>query len=134
MADGAVPIDLSAWGAKGRLGFGFMRPPTRVDGSVDLGQARDMVDAFLDAGFNYFDVARPYVGGACEQVLHECLTSRHPRGSYVLVDKLSAQCFQAEADIRPLIKSQLAACEAVCPQHLPIRELLRQVAAEFEQG
>ena len=24
-------------------------------------------------------------------------------------------------------------CESVCPQHLPIRELLRQVAAEFEK-
>jgi predicted aldo/keto reductase-like oxidoreductase len=23
-------------------------------------------------------------------------------------------------------------CERVCPQHLPIRELLKQVAAEFE--
>ena len=25
-------------------------------------------------------------------------------------------------------------CEAACPQHLPIRQLLQDVAAEFEKG
>ena len=38
------------------------------------------------------------------------LTSRYPRDRYILTDKLTANYFKTEADIRPLFESQLAAC------------------------
>ena len=41
--------------------FGFMRLPMK-DGGIDLAQTSEMVDAFLDAGFNYFDTAHGYLG------------------------------------------------------------------------
>lgn len=94
---------------KKNFGFGCMRPPMKGE-EVDTEQFCRMVDAFLAAGFNYFDTARPYVNGKSENVLRECLTSRHPRESYVLTDKLSGSLFRQEADIRPLFDSQLAAC------------------------
>ena len=61
-------------------------------------------------GFNYFDTAHVYHSGNSETALRTCLTSRYPRESYVLVDKLSGSCFQTEEDIRPLFATQLEAC------------------------
>lgn len=69
-----------------------------------------MVDAFLDAGFNYFDTARGYLDGKSERAIKTCLSSRHPRERYILTDKLTGNYFKKQEDIRPLFESQLAAC------------------------
>lgn len=86
-----------------------MRLPMK-DGEVDTEETCRMVDAFLDAGFNYFDTAHGYIQGKSEKALKECLTSRHPRDSYILTDKLTNAFFKKESDIRPLFESQLEAC------------------------
>ena len=39
---------------KKNFGFGCMRLPM-IGEEVDIEQTKQMVDAFLDAGFNYFD-------------------------------------------------------------------------------
>ena len=96
--------------AHGKLGFGAMRLPLLENGSVDTATFSQMVDAYLAAGFNYFDTARVYLKGQSETALAECLTSRRPRDSYFLVDKLTGGCFERREDIRPLIESQLASC------------------------
>ena len=80
--------------------FGYMRLPMK-DGEVDTAETCRMVDAFLDAGFNYFDTAHGYLQGKSELALKDCLTSRYPRDRYVLTDKLTANFFKTEADIRP---------------------------------
>lgn len=94
---------------KKNFGFGCMRLPMK-DGEVDISETTRMVDAFLEAGFNYFDTAHGYLQGKSETALKECLTSRYPREDYILTDKLTANFFQTEADIRPLLESQLEAC------------------------
>lgn len=94
---------------KRNFGFGCMRLPMQGE-EVDLAQTKQMVDEFLAQGFNYFDTAHGYIGGRSETALRTCLTSRYPRESYVLTDKLSGGYFEAEADIRPLFARQLAAC------------------------
>ena len=94
---------------KKNFGFGFMRLPMK-DGEIDLTETSKMVDAFLDAGFNYFDTAHGYLQGKSETALKACLTSRYPRSSYVLTDKLTANFFKTEADIRPCFADQLNAC------------------------
>jgi predicted aldo/keto reductase-like oxidoreductase len=94
---------------KKNFGFGCMRFPTKGE-EVDIEAVKEMVDAFLDAGFQYFDTARPYHGGNSERVLKEALTSRYPRERYLLTDKLSPTCFETEADIRPFFQSQLERC------------------------
>ena len=94
---------------KKNFGFGCMRLPMNGE-SVNLEETGRMVDAFLEAGFNYFDTAHGYLQGESEKALKACLTSRYPRESYVLTDKLTGSFFKSEADIRPLFESQLEAC------------------------
>ena len=94
---------------KKNFGFGMMRLPM-VGEEVDMEMVKTMTDAFLAAGFNYFDTAHPYIKGKSEQAVKQCLTSRYPRESYVLANKLSGSCFKEEAEIRPLFQSQLEAC------------------------
>ena len=94
---------------KKNFGFGCMRLPMK-DGAVDNAEMCEMVDTFLNNGFNYFDTAHGYVGGKSEIALRDCLTSRHPRESYILTDKLTNFFFKKQEDIRPLFESQLKAC------------------------
>ena len=94
---------------KKKFGFGFMRLPMQGE-EVDIPETTKMVDAFLGAGFNYFDTAHGYLQGKSELALRECLTSRYPRDRYVLTDKLTENFFKTEADIRPVFESQLEAC------------------------
>ena len=94
---------------KGNFGFGCMRFPMK-DGEVDTIEVCKMVDAFIDAGFNYFDTAHGYLSGKSELALRDCLTSRYPRESYLLTNKLSSPHFEKESDIRPLFEEQLKAC------------------------
>lgn len=91
------------------FGFGCMRLPM-VGEDVDIEQTKQMVDCFLEQGFNYFDTAHGYLQGKSELALKECLTSRYPREDYVLTNKLSGSYFKKEEDIRPFFESQLAAC------------------------
>ena len=94
---------------KKNFGFGCMRFPMK-DGEVDIEETKRMIDAFLEAGFNYFDTAHGYLSEKSETALRECLTSRYPRESYVLTNKLSSNYFKTEADIRPMFEKQLEAC------------------------
>lgn len=64
-------------GVKKNFGFGCMRLPMK-DGEVDIDETNRMVDAFLDAGFNYFDTAHGYLQGKSETALKTCLTDRYP--------------------------------------------------------
>lgn len=94
---------------KKNFGFGMMRLPM-VGEDVNIPQVIKMVDAFMAAGFNYFDTAHGYLNHKSELAVRECLTSRYPRDRFVLTDKLSIHYFQTEDDIRPLFQKQLDAC------------------------
>ncbi len=93
----------------GRLGFGCMRLPLK-DGKIDDAEFSKMVDMFLNSGFNYFDTAHGYHNGESEPALKRCLTSRYPRESYVLTDKLTDSYFNSREDIRPFFEKQLELC------------------------
>jgi len=94
---------------KKNFGFGLMRLPM-VGEEVDMEQTKKMVDAFLDASFNYFDTAHPYIQGKSEDAVKECVADRYPRDAFVLANKLSFNCFETEAEVRPLVESQLEKC------------------------
>ena len=91
------------------FGFGCMRLPMNGE-EVDIEQFKKMTDRFLEEGFTYFDTAHPYIKGKSETAIKEVLTSRYPRESYVLADKLSGSFFTKEEDIRPLFELELEAC------------------------
>ncbi len=94
---------------KKNFGFGCMRLPMK-DGEVDREEFCRMTDAFLAAGFNYFDTAHGYLDGKSETEIRECLAKRHPRESYTLTNKLTSMFFHKEEDIRPLFDLQLERC------------------------
>ena len=92
-----------------KLGFGCMRLPMR-DGVVDYKQFSEMIKIYLENGFNYFDTAHGYIEGQSETAIRECLTSKYPRDSYILTNKLSDFYFHKEEDIRVVFEEQLKAC------------------------
>ncbi len=94
---------------KKKFGFGCMRLPM-LNEEVDYDQFNKMIDLFMAKGFNYFDTAHVYLGGKSETALRDCLVKRYPRDSFILTNKLSNNCFKTEADIRPMLEEQLAAC------------------------
>ena len=69
------------------FGFGFFRLPM-VDGQIDRTVVDPMVDAYMAAGWNYFDTAPTYHDGKCEATLRQSLVERYPRGSFRLASKL----------------------------------------------
>ena len=94
---------------KKNFGFGCMR--LKMDGDkVDYAEFTKMVDTFIENGFNYFDTASGYIDGKSELALRDCLTSRYPRESYVLTNKLSSHLFKSNEEIRPVLERQLEAC------------------------
>lgn len=92
-----------------KLGFGCMRLPMAGE-NVDYAAFKEMIDAYMAAGFNYFDTAQVYIGGQSETALRDCLVSRYPRDSFTITDKLSGSCFKRESDIRPVFEDQLEKC------------------------
>ena len=91
---------------KKMLGFGCMRLPMDGD-KIDIEQFKKMVDVFMANGFNYFDTAHIYHDGESEKAIREAVSSRYPRESFILTDKLTTNCFNKQEDIRPLFKQQL---------------------------
>ena len=94
---------------KRNFGFGCMRLPMK-DGEVDTAECNRMVDTFIANGFNYFDTAHGYIDGKSEKAIKTCLSSRYPRDSFILANKLSDWFFKSEEEIRPLFESQLEIC------------------------
>lgn len=92
-----------------KLGFGCMRLPAE-DKIIKRPEFCELIDTFLENGFNYFDTARGYHDGDSERALCECLVKRHPRENYILTDKLSNNFFKTEEDIRPYFEDQLKVC------------------------
>jgi predicted aldo/keto reductase-like oxidoreductase len=81
----------------GKLGFGYMRLP-RSGSDFDYDAISAMVDAFLDAGFTYFDTA--YVYPDSEQAMRKTLVERHPRETYQIATKLPMFLLREQADLR----------------------------------
>lgn len=70
----------------GKLGFGLMRLPG-VEKEIDIEETKKMVDAYMAAGFNYFDTAWAYKGS--EEAIRQALVERYPRDSYFIVTKIA---------------------------------------------
>lgn len=94
---------------QGKLGFGCMRLPLK-EGKVDDDAFNQMIDAFMEAGFNYFDTAHPYLETDSEKAIGRTLALRYPRSSFLLANKLSPNCFNSQEEIRPFFEQQLKDC------------------------
>lgn len=94
-----------------KLGFGLMRLPLtdpNDPAGIDMEQTKQMVDAFLERGFTYFDTAWMYCGFQSENAAREALVDRYPRDSYTLATKLHAGFLQNKEDRDRIFNEQLA--------------------------
>ena len=94
---------------KKNFGFGCMRLPMK-DGEVDYEQFNEMIDYYIDAGFNYFDTAHGYIDGKSETAIRDCLAARYSRDKFVLANKFSDWFVKSEEEIIPFFEEQLKLC------------------------
>lgn len=90
------------------LGFGMMRLPV-ISGPTDFDyqQLNDMVDAFLEAGYTYFDTSFVYHDGKSEEATRKALVERHPRDSFTVATKFPTFMLIPEEKIEETFQSQL---------------------------
>lgn len=93
-----------------KLGFGLMRLPyldTEDKKTIDINQVKKMVDAFMDAGFTYFDTAYGYDEGRSEAAAKEAIVDRYPRESFQLATKLPAWAAKSPEEARAMLDTSL---------------------------
>ncbi|MBQ7372689.1 MAG: aldo/keto reductase [Blautia sp.] len=89
------------------LGMGNMRLPetTNEQGEtvIDYDKAKEIIDAAMKAGINYYDTAYIYHNGKSEEFVGKAL-AEYPRDSYYVATKFN---FQAQPDYRLQFEEQL---------------------------
>ncbi len=93
-----------------KLGFGLMRLPLtdkNDSSSIDIEKLCEMVDAFIENGFTYFDTAWMYCGGKSENAVNEVLTKRYPREKFSVTSKLPSYKIKSPADNDIVFAQQL---------------------------
>lgn len=94
---------------KSKLGFGMMRLPLKSDNQTDFDyeQLNAMVDAFLAAGYTYFDTSYVYHEGKSEEATRKAVVERHPRDSFTVATKFPTFLLKEESEIEPIFAEQL---------------------------
>lgn len=90
-----------------KLGFGLMRLPMLADNTIDLEQVKQMVDAFIGAGFTYFDTAYGYLNEQSEPTARKAIVERYPRDQFLLATKLPVWHLRAGKTAEELFDTQL---------------------------
>ena len=93
-----------------KLGFGMMRLPRLENGSIDIEQAKTMVDLFMAAGGTYFDTAFVYEGS--EEATREALVKRYSREKFTLATKLNARVARSAEDAKAQLLTSLERTQA----------------------
>ena len=94
---------------KSPLGFGMMRLPIKNNDptNFDYEQLNPMVDAFLDAGYTYFDTSFVYHNGKSEEATRKAVVERHPRDSFTVATKFPTFILEKEEQIETIFAQQL---------------------------
>lgn len=93
-----------------KLGFGMMRLPTtdpQDRSAVDYETVKELVDAYMARGYNYFDTAFKYCGGNSETAVRKAVVDRYPRDSYILTTKLSNEFMHTKEEQEETFRQQL---------------------------
>lgn len=89
-----------------KLGFGLMRPPfISTDGDID--KMKEMVDAYMEKGFSYFDTSAVYGQGVSEQHAKDILVKRYPRDSFQFATKLPLWTLNSKEDMQLCLDASL---------------------------
>ena len=116
-----------------KLGFGLMRLPQLADETIDIAQVKQMVDAFMAAGFTYFDTAYVYGNGASELAVKEALVDRYPRESYQLTTKLPVWANTTPEDVRNIFETSMRRTQAGYFDFYLLHNVNRNNVADFER-
>ncbi len=94
---------------KSKLGFGMMRLPVKSGDPTDFDyeQLFQMVDTFIEAGYNYFDTSYVYHNGKSEDAVRKAVIERHPRESVLIATKFPTFDLKTEDEIEPIFARQL---------------------------
>lgn len=96
-----------------KLGFGAMRLPLLDENNpetIDQKQLEQMIDYYMQHGYNYFDTAYPYHNGQSEKALKKALVERYPRESYILANKMPLFFLTEEKQLEQYFQEQLKRC------------------------
>lgn len=97
---------------KQQLGLGLMRLPQK-QGKVDLNTAQNIIDCFLESGYNYFEVGHYYLHEQCEKVFKSLISDRYPRDTFIISNKFSKEFLDynyCNSNIQDIFNKQLQDC------------------------
>ncbi|WP_407392551.1 aldo/keto reductase [Methanobrevibacter sp.] len=95
---------------KSKFGFGCMRLPltdATNPTSIDQDLFNEMVDIYMEKGFNYFDTSYAYHGGKSESAIRKAVVERYPRESYLICDKIPTWALTQESDNEKFVNEML---------------------------
>lgn len=88
------------------LGFGAMRLPLIDENnpaSIEMEEFKEMVDYYMEQGFDYFDTSYAYHDEKSENALKKVLVERYPRESFRIADKIPTWLLTNETDNERLL-------------------------------
>ena len=95
---------------KSKFGFGCMRLPltdANDPTSIDQELFNQMVDIYMEKGFNYFDTSYAYHNGMSEVAIRKAVVERYPRESYQICDKMPTWALTSEEDNDKFVNEML---------------------------
>ena len=95
---------------KSKFGFGCMRLPQTDKNdptAIDQELFNEMVDIYMEKGFNYFDTSYAYHNGMSEVAIRKAVVERYPRESYRICDKMPTWALTCEEDNEKFVNEML---------------------------
>ena len=95
---------------KSKFGFGCMRLPltdANDPTSIDQDLFNEMVDIYMEKGFNYFDTSYAYHNGTSETAIRKAVVERYPRESFKICDKMPTWALTCEEDNDKFVNEML---------------------------
>ncbi len=95
---------------KSKFGFGCMRlPQTDANDPTKIDQElfNQMVDIYMEKGFNYFDTSYAYHNGASEVAIRKAVVERYPLESFKICDKMPTWALTCEDDNDKFVNEML---------------------------
>ncbi|AMD17538.1 hypothetical protein TL18_05585 [Methanobrevibacter sp. YE315] len=95
---------------KSKFGFGCMRLPKTDENdptSIDQDLFDQMVDIYMEKGFNFFDTSYAYHNGMSEVAIRKAVVERYPRESFKICDKMPTWALTCEEDNDKFVNEML---------------------------
>lgn len=95
---------------KSKFGFGCMRLPlTDKNDPTSINQElfNEMVDIYMEKGYDYFDTSYAYHNGMSEVAIRKAVVERYPRESFRICDKMPTWALTCEEDNEKFVNEML---------------------------